>query len=100
MIPKLLAKLITFVLGFLYPSYTSHKAIKSGNEMAKQWASYWIVRCILTCTEEVMENWTFLCNWIPLYYDVKLLFAIFMITPISHGGQHVIGSTVVYKKIV
>lgn len=86
-------------LGVLYPSYASHKAMKSEDgSLQKNWMSYWIVHSILTSALLVAESCLFVSTWFPFYYDIKTLFIIFMITPIT--SENSLGSSIVYIKIV
>ena len=45
------------------------------------WMTYWIVLAVLTIAEEVTD--ILLGCWFPLYYEIKLVFLFWLISPIS-----------------
>ena len=45
------------------------------------WMTYWIVLAAITIAEEVTD--ILLGCWFPLYYEIKLVFLFWLISPIS-----------------
>jgi len=80
MISANISNAIIFVIGWLYTSYCSHKALRYGNEYQKTiWLSYWIVNAALFLIEDTMENLLHLPNLFSFYYDAKTILAISII---------------------
>merc|ERR1712001_794788 len=53
------------------------------------------------CIEGFAEKWLYIIVWFPIYYDVKTLVAIFMITPTTKAeGLSTNGSVLFYRTIV
>ena len=80
-------------LGTLYPAYRSYKAIKSKDtkEYVK-WMMYWIVFAIFTTAEIFVD--TIIGFWLPFYYEIKILFLFWLLSPTTKG------SSILYKKFV
>ncbi|EFJ51912.1 hypothetical protein VOLCADRAFT_103098 [Volvox carteri f. nagariensis] len=71
----------------LYPTYCSLKAIQSTSKIDDtQWLTYWVVYAIFSTMEGVGK---FFLGWIPLYYEIKLLFVIWMIAPQTQGARKI-----------
>ncbi|GLI69129.1 hypothetical protein VaNZ11_013684 [Volvox africanus] len=69
----------------VYPTYASLKAIQSVSKVDDtQWLTYWVIYAISTTFEAVAE---FVLEWIPLYYEIKLLIIIWMIAPGTQGAR-------------
>jgi len=96
MIPALAQKLLGLVLGTLYPAYASYKAVRTKNvrEYVK-WMMYWIVFAIFASVESFAD--IFVAFWFPFYYEVKILFLIWLISPVSRGS---LGSSILYRRFV
>lgn len=72
------SRVMTFVLGFIYPSYASYKAIESSDkEDDTAWLTYWVVFSFVTVCETFTDP---ILSWFPLYYTVKLCFIISLLT--------------------
>jgi len=84
MIYALLSKLISLVLGTLYPAYFSYKAVRARNvkEYVK-WMIYWIVFALFTSIETFTDF--FLSPWFPFYYEIKIVLLIWLLSPITEG---------------
>ncbi|XP_060068468.1 receptor expression-enhancing protein 2-like isoform X2 [Ylistrum balloti] len=80
------------VCGTLYPAYASYKAIRTKNvkEYVK-WMMYWIVFAIFLSVETFSDV---LLSWLPFYYEIKMVFVIWMLSPITKGSSYL------YKKFV
>ncbi|KAF9433270.1 receptor accessory protein 4 [Entomortierella beljakovae] len=67
-----------------YPAYASYKAISSGNNTRlTAWLMYWTVMGIFSLVEFVLDTFVF---WFPFYYEIKLLFVLWMILPQTQGS--------------
>ncbi|XP_078312104.1 receptor expression-enhancing protein 1-like isoform X4 [Crassostrea virginica] len=80
------------VFGLLYPAYASFKAIRTKNvkEYVK-WMMYWIVFALFSAVETFTDV---LLSWLPFYYEVKILFVVWLLLPVTKGSSHL------YKKFV
>ena len=86
-------KLITDLLGFLYPAYMSFKSMESSPKEteATQWLTYWVVFSSLTVMEAAF---TFIVNWIPMYYFVKTGLIVYLYHPKTSGAA------VIYNQVI
>lgn len=86
-------KLITDLFGFLYPAYQSFKAMESSpkESEATQWLTYWVVFSSLSVVEAVF---TFVVNWIPMYYILKTFLVMWLYHPKT------MGAAVIYNQVV
>lgn len=87
-------KLITDLIGFLYPAYASFKALEGGKNFdgdATQWMTYWIIFSSLTLLESMMP---FLVNQIKWYYAIKCLLVIWLYHPKTTGAEVIYNSAV------
>merc|ERR1712158_140821 len=55
----------------------------------------WIVFAIFTSVETFAD--IFVAFWFPFYYEVKILFLIWLISPVSKGS---LGSSILYRRFV
>jgi hypothetical protein len=92
MVSALLSRCLILVLGTLYPAYRSYKAIKTKNprEYVK-WMMYWTVFALFTTLETFLDIFF---SWFPFYYEIKILFILWVLSPATHG------SSMLYKKVV
>ncbi|XP_057423586.1 HVA22-like protein e [Lotus japonicus] len=80
------------VLTLLYPLYASVVAIESpSKEDDEQWLSYWIIYSFLTLGEMVLQP---ALEWIPIWYEVKLLLAAWLVLPQFKGAAYLYGKLV------
>lgn len=93
MVSYIVSRVIIVGLGTLYPAYRSYKAIKSKDtkEYVK-WMMYWIVFALFTTAEIFID--TLVGFWLPFYYEVKILFLFWILSPTTKG------SSILYKKFV
>jgi len=93
MIPSLVTRLISLVLGTLYPAYASYKAVRTKDvkEYVK-WMMYWIVFALFTTAETLTD--VFLAFWFPFYYELKVLVLVWLLSPVTSG------SSLLYRKCV
>lgn len=85
MVTAILSRALIVVCGMLYPAYASFKAVrrKSHREYTK-WMMYWIVFALFQALETLTD--TFIA-WFPLYYEVKILFILWLVLPITEGSK-------------
>uniref|UniRef100_A0A2C9LR98 Receptor expression-enhancing protein n=1 Tax=Biomphalaria glabrata TaxID=6526 RepID=A0A2C9LR98_BIOGL len=92
MVSAILSRLVILVFGTLYPAYASYKAVRTKNvkEYVK-WMMYWIVFALF-CSVETFSD-VFL-SWLPFYYELKIVFVLWMLSPMTQG------SSFLFKKFV
>ncbi|KAK7282072.1 hypothetical protein RIF29_10590 [Crotalaria pallida] len=74
------------VLSLLYPLYASVVAIESPSKIDdEQWLAYWIIYSFLTLAEMVLQP---ILEWIPIWYDVKLLMVAWLVLPQFKGAAY------------
>ncbi|KAD4889109.1 hypothetical protein R6Q59_034007 [Mikania micrantha] len=81
----------------LYPLYASVVAIESASkEDDQQWLSYWILYSFLTLMEMLLQP---LLEWIPIWYDVKLIAVAWLVLPQFRGAAFIYNKFVREKVI-
>jgi len=92
MVSAFISRVILLVFGTLYPAYRSYKAIKNKNvrEYVK-WMMYWIIFALFTAGETFADMFI---SWLPLYYEIKIVFIIWLLSPATKG------SSILYRKFV
>ncbi|KAI4343590.1 hypothetical protein L6164_010924 [Bauhinia variegata] len=71
-------------LTLLYPLYASVVAMESPSKLDdEQWLAYWILYSFLTLAEMLLQP---LVQWIPIWYDAKLLFVAWLVLPQFKGA--------------
>jgi len=92
MVSMYISRIIMLVFGTLYPAYRSYKAIKNKEvrEYVK-WMMYWIVFAFFTTAESLADVFI---SWLPLYYEVKVIFIIWLLSPATKG------SSILYRRFV
>jgi len=81
------------IFGVLNPAYRSFKAVKTRNVKEYVfWMTYWIVLAIVTVVEEFAD--VILGIWFPFYYEIKIVFLLWLISPITRG------SVVLYRQLI
>uniref|UniRef100_A0A8C2KAG1 Receptor expression-enhancing protein n=1 Tax=Cyprinus carpio TaxID=7962 RepID=A0A8C2KAG1_CYPCA len=85
-----LSSAVWLVFGNLYPAYYSYKAVKTKNvKEYVRWMMYWIVFALFTVVETVTD---LTIAWFPLYYEIKVAFVIWLLSPYTRGAS------VIYRK--
>eukprot|EP00339_Tiarina_fusa_P019800 CAMPEP_0117041342 /NCGR_PEP_ID=MMETSP0472-20121206/28882_1 /TAXON_ID=693140 ORGANISM="Tiarina fusus, Strain LIS" /NCGR_SAMPLE_ID=MMETSP0472 /ASSEMBLY_ACC=CAM_ASM_000603 /LENGTH=180 /DNA_ID=CAMNT_0004752335 /DNA_START=67 /DNA_END=609 /DNA_ORIENTATION=+ len=91
-------KLVTDLIGFLYPAYMSFRAVENApavgkgiSDEATQWLTYWVVFSCLTVLEGVAP---FIVDYIPMYYANKVGIIVWLYHPKTTGAE------VVYNQVV
>lgn len=78
-------KLISDLIGFIYPAYMSFTAIESeGKDDDAQWLMYWVVFATFSILEGTVM---FLLEYIPFYYVVKTVFMVWLFHPKFRGAE-------------
>ncbi|XP_070541395.1 receptor expression-enhancing protein 1-like isoform X2 [Ptychodera flava] len=92
MVSYIVSRVVVLLFGTLYPAYASYKAVKTRNvkEYVK-WMMYWIVFALFTCVETVTDIFSSL---IPFYYEAKILFIFWLLSPWTRGSSYI------YRKFV
>ncbi|KAJ8395997.1 hypothetical protein AAFF_G00025290 [Aldrovandia affinis] len=85
MVSWIISRAVVLVFGTLYPAYYSYKAVKTKNvKEYVRWMMYWIVFALYT----VVETFTDLTvAWFPLYYEIKIAFVIWLLSPYTRGAS-------------
>uniref|UniRef100_A0A3Q1KEY6 Receptor expression-enhancing protein n=1 Tax=Anabas testudineus TaxID=64144 RepID=A0A3Q1KEY6_ANATE len=77
--------LVLLVFGTLYPAYYSYKAVKTKNvKEYVRWMMYWIVFALYTVVETITD---LTLAWFPLYYELKIAFVIWLLSPYTRGAS-------------
>ncbi|XP_009359398.2 HVA22-like protein e isoform X2 [Pyrus x bretschneideri] len=72
------------VLMLLYPLYASVVAIESTSKLDdEQWLAYWIIYSFLTLVEMLLQP---ALEWLPIWYNVKLVFVAWLVLPQFKGA--------------
>ncbi|XP_074650533.1 receptor expression-enhancing protein 5-like isoform X2 [Tubulanus polymorphus] len=80
-------------IGFLYPAYTSVKAIESKEkDDDTKWLTYWVVYSAFALVEFFADIVLF---WVPFYWFFKCCFLIYCMAPTSWNG-----SIIIYQKFI
>ncbi|XP_048089306.1 receptor expression-enhancing protein 3 isoform X2 [Alosa alosa] len=80
------------VFGTLYPAYNSYKAVKTKNVREYvRWMMYWIVFALYTVVETIAD---LTVAWFPLYYELKIAFVIWLLSPYTRGAS------LIYRKVL
>ncbi|RCV38233.1 hypothetical protein SETIT_8G125600v2 [Setaria italica] len=71
----------------LYPLYASVQAMESSSKLDdEQWLAYWILYSFITLMEMVLQS---LIYWIPILYELKLLFMAWLVLPNFRGAAFI-----------
>ncbi|KAI5747339.1 hypothetical protein M8J77_013666 [Diaphorina citri] len=86
MLSFIISRLVILIFGTLYPAYASYKAVKTKDikEYVK-WMMYWIVFAFFTAGEIFLD--VFLSFWFPFYYELKILFVVWLLCPATKGSN-------------
>ncbi|XP_039554287.1 receptor expression-enhancing protein 4 isoform X4 [Passer montanus] len=85
MVSWILSRVIELLFGMLYPAYASYKAVKTKNiREYVRWMMYWIVFALFMATETFTD---LLISWLPFYYEMKMAFVIWLLSPYTRGAS-------------
>ncbi|XP_039250136.2 uncharacterized protein LOC120327842 isoform X1 [Styela clava] len=86
------SRLIVLIGGTLYPAYESYKAVKSANvRQYVRWMMYWVIFALFITVETFTD---ILLSWLPFYYEIKVGFLIWLLSPYTKGAAFL------YRKFV
>uniref|UniRef100_A0A0N4Z2E1 Receptor expression-enhancing protein n=1 Tax=Parastrongyloides trichosuri TaxID=131310 RepID=A0A0N4Z2E1_PARTI len=91
MLSALLSRILILTAGTLYPAYRSFKAVRTKN--IKEYIKlmmYWICFALFIFIENITD--VFVSFWFPFYYETKVLFVFWMLSPWTKGAS------LLYKK--
>ncbi|KAK9893430.1 hypothetical protein P389DRAFT_147884 [Cystobasidium minutum MCA 4210] len=76
-------------VGFLFPVYSSYKAIRANEQDAiESWLMYWVVMAGLHAAENTVE-WAVTWWVIPFYYEAKSIVILWLTLPQIQGSTYV-----------
>jgi len=79
-------KIITNLIGTIYPAYWTMKSIQSQNDDDKYWLTYWVVFAFFSLVDMFSG---FLMKLIPFYFIMKILFLVWLFMPNTQGCYYV-----------
>jgi len=92
MVSVILSRIVVLIFGTLYPAYKSYKAVKTRNSKEYvKWMMYWIVFALFISVETFTDIFI---SWIPFYYEIKILFVIWLLSPATKGAS------ILYRKFI
>lgn len=81
----MISRSVVLFFGTLYPAYYSYKAVKTKNvKEYVRWMMYWIVFALYTVVEAITD---LTLAWFPLYYELKIAFVIWLLSPYTRGAS-------------
>ncbi|XP_031434628.1 receptor expression-enhancing protein 3a [Clupea harengus] len=85
MVSWIISRAVVLVFGTLYPAYYSYKAVRTKNvKEYVRWMMYWIVYALYTVVEAITDT---SLSWFPLYYELKVAFVIWLLSPYTRGAS-------------
>ncbi|XP_061666740.1 receptor expression-enhancing protein 3 isoform X2 [Syngnathoides biaculeatus] len=85
MVSWIISRSVVLLFGTLYPAYYSYKAVKTKNvKEYVRWMMYWIVFALYTVVETITD---LTLAWFPLYYELKVAFVIWLLSPYTRGAS-------------
>ncbi|KAM4524178.1 receptor expression-enhancing protein 3 [Leuresthes tenuis] len=85
MVSWIISRSVVLLFGTLYPAYYSYKAVKTKNvKEYVRWMMYWIVFALYTVVETITD---LTLAWFPLYYELKIAFVIWLLSPYTRGAS-------------
>ncbi|XP_066538417.1 receptor expression-enhancing protein 3a [Hoplias malabaricus] len=92
MVSWIISRAVVLVFGTLYPAYYSYKAVRTKNvKEYVRWMMYWIVYALYTLVESITDV---SMAWFPLYYELKVAFVIWLLSPYTRGAS------LIYRKFL
>ncbi|KAJ5066463.1 receptor expression-enhancing protein [Anaeramoeba ignava] len=79
------SKTFSMLISFLYPAYRSYKAIKTEEkDDDTEWVN-WTIAGFFTVVEYFAD---FIISWLPFYFELKVLFLIWLQLPSFFNGAN------------
>ncbi|KAG5266459.1 hypothetical protein AALO_G00232330 [Alosa alosa] len=92
MVSWIISRAVVLGFGTLYPAYYSYKAVRTKNvKEYVRWMMYWIVYALYTVVETITDT---SLSWFPLYYELKVAFVIWLLSPYTRGAS------LIYRKFL
>jgi len=79
-------RIITNLIGTIYPAYWTMKSIQSQNDDDKYWLTYWVVFAFFSLID-VFSG--FLMKLIPFYFIFKIIFLVWLFMPNTQGCYYI-----------
>ena len=79
-------KIITNLIGTIYPAYWTMKSIQSQNDDDKYWLTYWVVFAAFSLVDLFSG---FLLKLIPFYFIIKIVFLVWLFMPNTQGCYYI-----------
>ncbi|KAI3870756.1 hypothetical protein MKX03_024110 [Papaver bracteatum] len=89
MMGSVFTRLLVMLFGYAYPAFECFKAVEKNRmdtEQLRFWCQYWILAAMLTVSERVMDVFI---SWVPMYFEAKLAFFIYLWYPKTKGTTYV-----------
>ncbi|XP_026432920.1 putative HVA22-like protein g isoform X1 [Papaver somniferum] len=89
MMGSVFTRLLVMLFGYAYPAFECFKAVEKNKMDTEQllfWCQYWILAAMLTVSERVMDVFI---SWVPMYFEAKLVFFIYLWYPKTKGTTYV-----------
>eukprot|EP00736_Rhodelphis_marinus_P001166 Rmarinus@m.6245 len=92
--PHLVARILGYLIGFLYPAFMSMKALEKHDGTSRKWLVYWVCYSVVS----IIELFEVFVSWFPFYYEAKMCFLFFLVYPLNDGSP--VGAGIVYTYLV
>eukprot|EP00689_Sawyeria_marylandensis_P003040 EC825003.1.p1 GENE.EC825003.1~~EC825003.1.p1 ORF type:complete len:128 (+),score=31.35 EC825003.1:23-406(+) len=91
----LISKSISNILGVVYPSYKSFKALQTkAEEDDTQWLTYW---CCFSFILMIECYFDWFLRYLPLYFEIKIILLIWLMFPIKILNFEIQGASFIYN---
>ncbi|KAJ7556531.1 hypothetical protein O6H91_05G087700 [Diphasiastrum complanatum] len=90
---SLISRCIFLVLGYIYPAYICFKSLEHNPKQERLlfWCQYWMIVAVFTVFERIGDV---LISWLPLYYEAKIAFVLYLWHPNMKGAPYIYGTFV------
>ncbi|CAL5229940.1 g13367 [Coccomyxa viridis] len=80
-------RVILNIVGFVWPAYQNYKTIsQKQTDATQQWCMYWLMLALFTVSERMVLD--MLVFWVPMYYEAKVLFVLYLWHPKTQGAVY------------
>ncbi|CAK0784227.1 hypothetical protein CVIRNUC_007431 [Coccomyxa viridis] len=84
-------RVILNIVGFVWPAYQNYKTIsQKQTEATQEWCMYWLMLALFTVSERMVLD--MLVFWVPMYYEAKVLFVLYLWHPKTQGAAYLYSS--------